>query len=105
MDKETSSLIVENLKTGEKKELKCDDNSPIGVFIFVGYIPQTKLFESKLDMTYGYIVTNDDMKTNIEGVFAIGDTREKSVRQMVTAAGDGCIAAVVANRYLEGQAW
>ncbi|MDU2565472.1 MULTISPECIES: thioredoxin-disulfide reductase [Anaerococcus] len=104
-DKEAKSVVVENVKTGELTELKSDNNDPIGVFIFVGYIPQTKIFEGKLDMNYGYIVTNDDMKTNIEGVFAIGDTREKSVRQMVTAAGDGCIAAVVANRYLEGQAW
>ena len=56
-------------------------------------------------MDHGYIKTDDDMKTEIEGVFAVGDTRVKSVRQMVTAAGDGCIAAVVANRYLEGQVW
>jgi len=104
-DKETSSLIVENVKTGEKKELKSDDNSPIGVFIFVGYIPQTEMFKDQVEMNYGYIVTDSDMKTNIEGVFAIGDNREKSVRQMVNAAGDGCIAAVIANRYLEGQVW
>ena len=104
-DKEAKSVIVENVKTGELTELKNDKDEPIGVFIFVGYIPQTKLFEGKLDMNYGYILTDDDMKTNIEGVFAIGDTREKSVRQMVTAAGDGCVAAVVANRYIEGQTW
>lgn len=104
-DKETTSLIVENVKTGEIKELKSDDNSPIGVFIFVGYIPQTDIFKDQIEMNYGYIVTDSDMKTNVEGVFAVGDNREKSVRQMVTAAGDGCIAAVVANRYLEGQVW
>ena len=56
-------------------------------------------------MNHGYILTDEDMKTNVEGVFAIGDTREKKVRQMVTAAGDGCIAAVLANRYLEGVNW
>lgn len=104
-DKEAESLIVENTKTGEIKELKSDDNSPIGVFIFIGYIPQTEMFEGKIEMNHGYILTDEDMKTNIEGVFAVGDTREKKVRQMVTAAGDGCIAAVLANRYLEGSNW
>ncbi|MDU2583825.1 MAG: thioredoxin-disulfide reductase [Anaerococcus prevotii] len=104
-DKEAESLIIENTKTGETKELKSGDNSPIGVFIFIGYIPQTEIFEGKIKMNHGYILTDEDMKTNIEGVFAVGDTREKKVRQMVTAAGDGCIAAVLANRYLEGSNW
>ena len=63
------------------------------------------MFEGKVDMKDGYIKTNEDMKTNIPGVFAVGDTREKKVRQMVTAAGDGCTAAVLANRYLEGTSW
>lgn len=103
--KESEVLVVENVKTGEIKELKSDDNSPIGVFIFIGYIPQTEIFEGKIEMNNGYILTDEDMKTNVEGVFAIGDTREKKVRQMVTAAGDGCIAAVLANRYLEGVNW
>lgn len=103
--KESEVLVVENVKTGEIKELKSDDKSPIGVFIFIGYIPQTEIFEGKIEMNNGYILTDEDMKTNVEGVFAIGDTREKKVRQMVTAAGDGCIAAVLANRYLEGVNW
>ena len=104
-EKDATSIIVENVKTHEISELKSEDNGPIGVFIFVGYIPQTDIFEGIIDLDHGYIKTDDDMKTEIEGVFAIGDTRVKSVRQMVTAAGDGCIAAVVANRYLEGQVW
>lgn len=104
-EKDATSIIVENVKTHEISELKSEDNGPIGVFIFVGYIPQTDIFEGIIDMDHGYIKTDDDMKTEIEGVFAVGDTRVKSVRQMVTAAGDGCIAAVVANRYLEGQVW
>ena len=104
-EKDATSIIVENVKTHEISELKSEDNGPIGVFIFVGYIPQTDIFEGIIDLDHGYIKTDDDMKTEIEGVFAVGDTRVKSVRQMVTAAGDGCIAAVVANRYLEGQAW
>ncbi len=104
-EKDATSVIVENVKTHEISELKSEDNGPIGVFIFVGYIPQTDIFEGIIDLDHGYIKTDDDMKTEIEGVFAVGDTRVKSVRQMVTAAGDGCIAAVVANRYLEGQVW
>lgn len=104
-EKDATSIIVENVKTNEISELKSEDNGPIGVFIFVGYIPQTDIFQGIIDMDHGYIKTDDDMKTEIEGVFAVGDTRVKSVRQMVTAAGDGCIAAVVANRYLEGQVW
>lgn len=104
-DKEAKSIIIENVKTGELKELKSDNNDPIGVFIFIGYIPQTDIFKDKIAMNYGYIITDDDMKTNIEGVFAAGDIRDKSVRQMVTACGDGCTAAVIANRYLEGAIW
>ena len=104
-EKDATSIIVENVKTHEISELKSEDNGPIGVFIFVGYIPQTDIFEGIIDLDHGYIKADDDMKTEIEGVFAVGDTRVKSVRQMVTAAGDGCIAAVVANRYLEGQVW
>ncbi len=104
-DKEAKSIIIENVKTSELKELKSDNNDPIGVFIFIGYIPQTNIFKDKIAMNYGYIITDDDMKTNIEGVFAAGDIRDKSVRQMVTACGDGCTAAVIANRYLEGAIW
>lgn len=104
-DNQAKSIIIENLKTGEEKELKSDDNQPIGVFIFIGYLPQTEIFQGQIEMGNGYIKTNEDMKTNLEGVFAVGDTRVKKVRQMVTATSDGCIAAVIANRYLEGEAW
>lgn len=104
-DNQAKSIIIENVKTGEEKELKSDDNEPIGVFIFIGYLPQTEIFQGQIEMENGYIKTDEDMKTNLEGVFAVGDTRVKKVRQMVTATSDGCIAAVIANRYLEGEAW
>lgn len=104
-DKEVNELILENVKTNEEKIIKNDDGSPIGVFVFVGNVAQTEIFEGKIDMENGYIITDEDMKTNIEGVFAVGDTRKKTVRQAVTAAGDGCIAAVMANRYLESKSW
>lgn len=104
-DNQAKSIIIENVKTGEEKELKSDNNQPIGVFIFIGYLPQTEIFQDQIEMENGYIKTNEDMKTNLEGIFAVGDTRVKKVRQMVTATSDGCIAAVIANRYLEGEAW
>ncbi len=104
-DKEAKSIVLENTKTGEIKEVKAEDDGPIGVFIFVGYLPQTELFENVLEIKDGYIDTDEDMKTNIEGVFAVGDVRRKKVRQMVTAAADGCIAAISANRYLENNQW
>lgn len=104
-DKEVDELVLENVKTKEEKIIKNEDGSPIGVFIFVGNIAQTETFEGKIKMENGYIITDEDMKTDIEGVFAVGDTRKKTVRQAVTAASDGCIAAVVANRYLESKSW
>lgn len=104
-DKEVNELILENVKTKEEKVIKNDDGSPIGVFVFIGNVAQTEIFEGKIEMENGYIITDEDMKTNIEGVFAVGDTRKKNVRQAVTAAGDGCIAAVMANRYLESKSW
>lgn len=104
-NKEVEELVLENTQTGETKIVKSEDGSPLGVFIFVGNVAQTEIFEGKVDMDDGYILTDEDMKTNIEGVFAVGDTRRKSVRQAVTAAGDGCIAAVMANRYLESKTW
>lgn len=104
-DNQAKSIIIENVKTSEEKELNSVGNQPIGVFIFIGYLPQTEIFQGQIEMENGYIKTNEDMKTNLEGVFAVGDTRVKKVRQMVTATSDGCIAAVIANRYLEGEAW
>lgn len=104
-DKEVEEIVLENVKTKEEKIIKNEDGSPIGVFVFIGNIAQTEIFEGQVNMEKGYIITDEDMKTNIEGVFAVGDTRKKSVRQAVTAASDGCIAAVMANRYLESKSW
>jgi len=74
----------------------------MGLFVFVGLVSQTELFKDKVDMNeQGYIITDQDMKTNIPGVFAAGDVREKSLRQVVTASGDGAIAAVIAEKYID----
>lgn len=97
------SMVVKNVKTGETKEIFAnEEDGTFGVFCFIGFIPEGKLFEGKVEMQNGYIVTDDDMRTNIPGVFAAGDIRVKSLRQVVTATADGAIAAVQANKYIEG---
>ncbi|WP_312831628.1 thioredoxin-disulfide reductase [Sedimentibacter saalensis] len=96
-----NSMVLENLKTGEMTELVADEDDGIfGVFVFIGYTPKTKIFEGIIHMDKGYIVTDENMKTNIEGVYAAGDVRLKSLRQVVTAAADGAIAAVQAEKFL-----
>ena len=96
-----NGIVLKNKKTGEIQDIKAQD-SMMGVFIFVGYKPITKLFEGKLKMERGYIKTDEDMKTSITGVYAAGDARVKNLRQVVTATADGAIAAVHAEKYLEG---
>ena len=73
-----------------------------GVFIYIGMVPLSEPFKS-LDITNeeGYIPTNENMETSVPGVFAAGDIREKQLRQIVTATGDGSIAAESAQSYIE----
>ena len=98
-----NSMVVKNVKTGEVREIVADEeDGTFGVFVFIGFTPHSELFEGKVTMENGYIVTDDDMKTNIPGVFAAGDIRKKSLRQVVTAAADGAIAAVQAEKFIEG---
>lgn len=96
------SMVIKNLKTGEEREIFADEeDGTFGVFPFIGYLPATKLFDGIIDIEDGYIRTDEDMKTNIDGVFAAGDVRVKSLRQVVTATADGAIAAVQAEKYIE----
>jgi len=96
------SMVLRNRETGEETEyLAHEDDGTFGIFVFVGYIPQTDLFKDILDMENGYLLTDANMKTNIPGVFAAGDVRAKSLRQVVTATADGAIAAVQAEKYIE----
>lgn len=99
------SIVLKNVKTGEMTERFADENDgTFGVFVFVGYIPHSGLFRGVVTTDEGgYIPTDDDMKTNIPGVFAAGDIRVKSLRQVVTATADGAIAAVQAEKYIEGK--
>ncbi|HSH35775.1 NAD(P)/FAD-dependent oxidoreductase, partial [Schnuerera sp.] len=95
------SMVVKNVKTGELTEVVADEeDGTFGIFPFIGFIPATKLFNGKITLNNGYIETDEDMKTNIPGVFAAGDVRVKSLRQVVTATADGAIAAVQAEKYI-----
>lgn len=97
-----SSMSVENRKTGEVTEIEADEeDGTFGIFGFIGYLPQSECFEGVLEMEHGYIKTNENMETNIPGVFAAGDIRVKSLRQVVTACADGAVAAVMAEKYIE----
>ncbi len=97
------AMTVKNVKTGEETVIRADEeDGTFGVFGFVGLIPESSLFTDLLTMRNGYLITDDNMHTNIPGVFAAGDIREKSLRQVITAAADGAIAAMEANTYIEG---
>jgi len=90
-------ISIKNIKTGEEKEIFCQ-----GVFLFVGNLPNTNFLEGviKLDER-GYIITDDNMMTSQEGIYACGDVRRKILRQVVTACGEGATAAFAAVKYIE----
>lgn len=97
-----SAMTVENVKTGEQREILADAADGLfGVFVFIGYQPNTALYTGKVEMENGYIVTDRNQKTNLPGVFAAGDLCVKSLRQVVTATADGAIAAVQAEKYID----
>ncbi|MGI6066390.1 MAG: thioredoxin-disulfide reductase [Bacillota bacterium] len=90
------SVMIKNIKTGELSEMQTN-----GVFFFVGTVPNTEILKGKVDLNeHGYIITNNLMETSVSGVYAAGDAREKYLRQVITAASDGAIAAVAAEKYL-----
>ena len=94
-------MTIRNTKTGELTRIDADpDDGMFGLFGFIGYNPRSELFEGMLDMENGYIKTDDAMHTNIPGVYAAGDIRVKTLRQVVTAAADGAIAAQQAEKYI-----
>ncbi|MFH1782183.1 MAG: thioredoxin-disulfide reductase [Candidatus Omnitrophota bacterium] len=90
-------LRIKNIEDNKISELECD-----GVFIFVGYIPNTSFLESlvKLDRS-GYIITDKEMNTSKKGIFACGDCTDKVLRQVVTACGDGAVASFNAGLYID----
>lgn len=98
------TMTVKNVKTGEETVITADKKDGVfGLFGFTGYKPSSQLFEGMLEMENGYIVTDADMHTSIPGVFAAGDIRVKSLRQVITAAADGAIAAMQAEHYISNR--
>jgi len=96
-DETLKQVVLKNVKTGQLQPVDVDT-----CFLFIGYVPNTKIFEGFVDMTNrGYIKTNEDMETSKEGVFAVGDCRDKTLRQVATAVGDGAVAGFMAEKYVE----
>ena len=91
-----------NNNTGETFEYNAkEEDGAFGIFVFVGYAPQSELFRNILEVDRaGYVITNENMETNIKGVYAVGDLRPKQLRQIVTAVADGAVAATMAERYV-----
>ena len=97
-DELVEGVVVKNLKTGELSNLETN-----GVFVFIGTMPKTEFLQGTITLDkWGYIPTNEKMETDIPGVYAVGDARAKYLRQVITAAADGAIAACTAEKFLEG---
>ena len=95
-EKRVTGAVVEHIPTGEKKTVDCD-----GVFVAVGRVPDTEIFKGQLELDrQGYLVADESTRTNIPGVYAVGDVRTKALRQIVTAAADGAVASHYIEEYL-----
>ena len=96
-NEKVEGVLVQNKKTGDEREISCQ-----GVFVFVGNIPNSKFFNELIKLNKkGYILTDDNMMTSQEGIYACGDVRKKLLRQVVTACGEGATAAFAAQKYIE----
>lgn len=96
-DSQLTGAHVRNVKTGKESKIEFG-----GFFVAIGHVPNTAIFEGKLDMDEaGYIRTSNGTHTSVEGVFACGDVQDHVYRQAITAAGSGCMAAIDAERWLE----
>ncbi|MBQ8268850.1 MAG: thioredoxin-disulfide reductase [Clostridia bacterium] len=95
-DERLTGITLQSTKTGEREQIEVD-----GLFISIGRSPETALFAGQITLENGYILAGEDTKTSIPGVFAAGDVRKKALRQIVTAAADGAVAAHFAEEYIE----
>lgn len=97
------SMEIENVKTGETTTFEADEeDGTFGVFIFIGYLPESDLYKDVVDINeWGYVESDAEMHTDVPGVFVAGDIRPKHLRQVITAAGDGAIAAHSAQKFVE----
>ena len=94
-------IRYKNTKTGKITEYEAENGDTFGVFVFAGYAPDTAFVKGIVELNdKGYIITNSEQKTNIEGVYAAGDVCIKSLRQVVTATGDGALAATELEKYV-----
>ena len=92
-----NNLVIENVKTGEISDLSVD-----GVFPYIGFSPNITDINGQVEQDpNGFIITDETMKTSVDGVYAIGDVRKTPLRQVITAAADGAIGAVYAGKYIE----
>ncbi|EOH99941.1 thioredoxin-disulfide reductase [Enterococcus haemoperoxidus ATCC BAA-382] len=92
--------VFVNNETGEETTYEAPADSTFGMFVFAGNKPSTEIFEGKVELDRGYVPTNENMETNVPGVYAAGDLRIKELRQIVTAVADGAIAATNAQKYI-----
>ncbi|OYT14527.1 MAG: pyridine nucleotide-disulfide oxidoreductase [Bacteroidetes bacterium 4572_77] len=95
-DGHLEKVVLKNLKTNELVPITVDT-----CFEFIGYLPNTEIFEGQVDLTSRkYVITNEHMETNLEGVFSVGDVRDKFLKQVATAVGDGAIAGFAVEKYI-----
>lgn len=94
-DDELTGLVFENTKDHSIREYKTNN-----VFVAIGQLPHNEIYKDLVDLEKGFVITDDNMKSKTDGLYAIGDTRKKTVRQIVTAINDGAIAALEAIKYI-----